>query len=272
MSGASPVGGVLRAPRPPGSRSAVWNLVNGEPAYRLLVIAFAVALLSGWEFTSRAYRLTFWVSSPSAIAVTIYRWFTGGFIYPHILATLEALLYGFTIGTLIAFIAAFLAYQCPRALEVADPFIVGLISIPSVALAPIFIIWFGIGLTSKVVIAAKITFFLMFYQVLSGLREVPRGMINAFQIMGGTRIGLMRKIQLPASRIWILHGFRLTFPKAFTGVIVGEIIGANRGIGYLTRYYAGTFDTTALLSAASIILAMSIFMYYAFGRLGSDVA
>jgi NitT/TauT family transport system permease protein len=270
MARASGSSGALAGPPGSGIDAPFQKWLDGKLAYRLLVIAVAAALLVGWEAASTAYGLKFWVSTPSAIAGTVYKWFVGGYIYPHILATLEALLYGFAIGTLLAFVASFVFYQFPRMLEVVDPFIVGLISIPSVALAPIFIIWFGIGLTSKVVLAAKITFFLMFYQILSGLREVPRGMINAFHVMGGTRWALIRKIQLPASRTWILHGFRLAFPKAFTGVIVGEIIGANRGIGYLTRYYAGTFDTTSLLAAASIILAMSIAMYYAFGRLGSD--
>ena len=270
MARGSSSGSVLAGPRPSGSDTALQRWLNGALAHRLLVIAVAAGLLVSWEVASGAYGLKFWVSTPSAIARTIYTWFVGGYIYPHLLATLEALLYGFAIGTLLAFVASFVFYQFPRLLEVADPFIIGLISIPSVALAPIFIIWFGIGLASKVVLAAKITFFLMFYQILSGLREVPKGMINAFHVMGGTRFELIRKIQLPASRTWILHGFRLAFPKAFTGVIVGEIIGANRGIGYLTRYFAGTFDTTSLLAAASIILAMSITMYYAFGRLGSD--
>lgn len=221
-----------------------------------------------WEWVSVSRDLGFWMSQPTRIAEEALDWVITGRIWPHLLATLEAVAYGFTLGSVIAAAAALLMYELKTVQRIVNPFVIGIYSLPKVALAPIFIVWFGIGLTPKVMLAGIITFFIVFYQLLDALESVPRELLNAVRVMGADRWETYRKIIAPSSRHWLVHALRLAFPKAFTGAIIGEIIAANRGVGYLARYHSGIFDATGTFTALLFMLAITLPMHYllALGR------
>jgi NitT/TauT family transport system permease protein len=222
-----------------------------------------VVVLGGWQLASAALGLKFWISSPSAIFSLAITWMTDGFIWHHIQTTVEEVAVGFAIGAVVAVIGAFAAYNWPGAFRVVNPYVTALYTIPKIALAPVLIIVFGIGLWSKVALVGTTTAFICFYQCYSGLNAVPRDLTDQVRLMGASRLALYRDVLVPASRQWIILGLRLAFPKAFSAAVVGEIIASSEGLGYLTRYYSALFSTTGTLTAITFILAITLPVYYA---------
>jgi len=251
-------------------------LVGPKTLKALRVLVGGVIIFGSWEWISVSRDLSFWMSQPTRIAEEALDWVVTGRIWPHLITTLEAVAYGFVLGSVVAVAAALLMHELKTVHRVVNPFVIAVYSLPKVALAPIFIVWFGIGLTPKVMLAGIITFFIVFYQLLDALQSVSRNLLDAVRVMGADRWETYRKIIAPSSRHWLVHALRLAFPKAFTGAIIGEIIAANRGVGYLARYHSGIFDATGTLTALLFMLAITLPIHYLFalgrGRaeLGTD--
>lgn len=256
---------------PPPARQAASRRRRrlGARTLKVLRVVLGGAVIFGvWEWISISRDLGFWMSRPSLIAGEAADWIVSGRIWPHLMATLEAVAYGFVLGAVVAAAAALAMNELKTVHRIVNPFVIAIYSLPKVALAPIFIVWFGIGLTPKVMLAAVITFFIVFYQLLDALQSVPRDLLDAVRVMGASRRETYRKIIAPSSRHWLVHALRLAFPKAFTGAIIGEIIAANRGVGYLARYHSGIFDATGTFAALLFMLAITLPMHYllALGR------
>jgi NitT/TauT family transport system permease protein len=225
------------------------------------VITGAV-ILGGWQLASAILGLQFWISSPVAVVTLAANWILDGFIWHHLQTTVEEVAIGFAGGAVVAIVGAFAAYNWPGAYRVVSPYITALYTIPKIALAPILIIVFGIGLWSKVALVGATTAFICFYQCYSGLNAVARDLTDQVRLMGASRLQLYRQVLLPASREWIVLGLRLAFPKAFSAAVVGEIIASSEGLGFLTRYYAALFSTTGTLAAILFIVAITLSVYY----------
>jgi NitT/TauT family transport system permease protein len=142
--------------------------------------------------------------------------------------------------------------------EVFSPILAAFYSMPKAALAPLFILWFGIGLSMKVILAASIVFFIVFLNTFTGAREVSPELITILRLMKATERHVLLKIVVPSAIVWVFAGLRLSVPYALIGAIVGEIIAANRGLGYLLAHAAGRFDTPGTFAALFAIVVLSL--------------
>lgn len=238
---------------------AVRDFEAGLVRRRLLVyvsqIAFGVVFLAFWQWASGRLIDPFFVSSPSAVFGKLWTWTINGELYRHLSITLYATAIGFLIGSAIGFGLGLLFGKFAFLAEVLDPYITALYSIPKLALAPLFIIWFGIGIESKIAVSASIVFFVVFLNTFSGVREVNPIYIHATQIMGASQWAVMRTVIIPSATAWVITGLKVSVPYALVGTVIGEFMSANRGIGFIIAQATGLFDTNSVF-AGIIILAI----------------
>jgi NitT/TauT family transport system permease protein len=220
-------------------------------------LAVAAGFITLWHLTSGTLIDSFWISTPSAVFDRLYEWFATGEIWAHIRVTVIETLAGFLIGCVFGVVFGVVFGMSPRVAEVMEIFIVGLYSLPKVALAPLFILWFGIGIISKIMLAAIGVFFLVFYNTYSGVVNTDRELLDAIRLMGGNRWHIIRKVILPSALVWIFTGMKIAIPYALIGAVVGEMMAANRGIGYLIQSSAGQFDTGGVFAALLILVVVS---------------
>lgn len=232
------------------SKSRIW----------LLRAAFLTFVLGFWEFSSGRLASEFFISSPSAIAVQFTQWVLSGAIFYHGAITLIEALGGFILGGLIGMFFGVWLGRAELVAEVLDPFIMMFYSLPKVALAPLFVLWFGVGIDMKIYLAATIVFFLVFLNTYTGVRAVSREQVAILRLMGATERHLLFKVVLPSAITWVFTGLRLSVPYALIGAIVGELIASNRGLGYLLANSAGQFDTTGVFAALIGIMVMAFFL------------
>ena len=131
-------------------------------------------------------------------------------------------------------------------------------------MGPVFILWFGLGLTPKVVLAAYFVFFIVFVNTVTGFQQVPRGLLDVTRVLGASRFQLLRTVIFPSAIPYILSALRVTLPAAMIGAVVGEFIASNRGLGYLTRAAAAEYSTAGVIAGvvvmSAIVLAMSLML------------
>ncbi|TDC09332.1 ABC transporter permease [Nonomuraea longispora] len=236
-----------------------WERRGGTVTVALSRLALVVVLLAVWEWSAeRWFDITF-TSKPSAIWTRLIEWHQDGVLWANTWVTLEEIVLGFVLGSAAGALAGFLLASAPRVYRVLDPFVMALYSIPKVALAPLFIVWFGIGTNMKVLLAAATVFFLVFLNTAAGVREVDRGLVDAVRLMGGTKRDIALKVILPSSMTGMLTGLKVAVPYALIGAVIGELVASNRGLGYLINDAAAQFDTAgvfATLVVLSVIAAL----------------
>ncbi|MGE3926225.1 MAG: ABC transporter permease [Lautropia sp.] len=218
--------------------------------------AILVAVLALWQFASDRLIDAFFISSPLAVADKLRVWLIDGTLWHAFLYTFQAMAGGFVIGALVGFAIGFLLGRSPLLARLFDPFITAIYCMPKIALAPLLIMWFGIGLSSKVAMAALIVFFLVFLNTFAGVRDVQALHLQAVRIMGANRWQELRLVVLPSAAAWVLTGLKVSVPYALIGAVVGELISSNRGIGFLIGQASGLFDTAGVF-AGLIVLAFT---------------
>ncbi len=223
--------------------------------YRML---FGLVLLAAWELASGRVIDPFWVSSPSRVLAFLWGTVRDGSIFGHLGVTLYETVTGFVIGAVAGIATGFLLAGRQTLAQVLDPYIVAFNGIPRIALAPLFIIWFGIGPNSKVVLVVIVVFFLTFFNTYSGVKGVDVELKNILRVMGATERQILLKVTMPATVPWITTGLKLSVPYALVGAIVGEFIAASRGLGYLINYQTSLFSTTGALSGILVVAAIVV--------------
>jgi len=223
--------------------------------YRVL---FGLALLGLWEGASGRLIDPFWISSPTKVFAYLAEVTRDGSIFAHAAVTLYEAVVGFVIGSIAGIGLGFLLAGRPTLAAVLDPYIVALNGIPRIALAPLFIIWFGIGPNSKVVLVVMVVSFLTFFSTFSGIKGVDVELKNLLRIMGATERQVLLKITIPATVPWILTGLKLSVPYALVGAVVGEFVAADKGLGYLINYNTSLFSTTGALGGILVLAAVVI--------------
>jgi NitT/TauT family transport system permease protein len=237
----------LRAPSP----KRVW-----APVCRALLLAApGVALLCFWQFASgRLIRETY-VSKPTEIAWRLIDLFYTGEIWPSLRVTGEELVLSYAIGVLLGLLLGYALGRSPRLASIFEPYVMAFYGIPKIALAPLFVIWFGIGIWSKVMLAGTMVFFLVFYNVFAGVRSVDRDVVNLALVLGANERQLGRQIYLPAAAPFLLLGMRMAIPYAVIGVIVGEFTSSTAGLGLFINYASSTYDPAGVFAGIFILLA-----------------
>lgn len=229
-------------------------------------LLFLLILL--WEWGSRTGRLDpFFFSQPTAILARIGAWFSRGEVYRHLYITgLETLL-AFLFGTLLGVLFGLWLGLSPRAALVLDPFVKALNAIPRVTLAPLFTLWFGLGVLSKVALGVTLVFFVAFFNTYQGVREVnPLVLANA-RLLGASQWALLRHVYLLSAAGWIFSSLRTSVGFAVIGAVVGEYLGASAGLGYLIAQAEGVFDTTGVFAGIMVLMAFVLLLDAGVGAL-----
>jgi NitT/TauT family transport system permease protein len=228
-----------------------------EQQQALVVIAgrlvLLVLLLVVWQLVSGRLIEPLFISSPLAVVQQLVAWNNDGTLWNHTAITLQETLLGLLYGLVSGILAGFLFGIQPILAKIFDPFIITIYSIPKVALAPLFILWFGIGLEMKVILAAVTVFFLVFLNTLAGVRNVDQDLVDAVLLMGGRGRDIMFKVIVPSATGYILTGLRIAIPYALIGAVIAELIASNRGIGYLIDSSATEFNTAGVFAALLVL-------------------
>jgi NitT/TauT family transport system permease protein len=221
-------------------------------------IALVVGFLLIWELGSGTLFSPFFVSSPSAVAATFWKWVMSGRLFYHAGITVIEAFAGFVIGGFVGMAVGVVLGRSTTLAEILDPMIMIFYSLPKIALAPLFVLWFGIGIDMKIILTATVVFFLVFLNTFTGVRNVSRELIAILKLMGADDRHVLGKVILPSAVSWVFAGLRLSVPYALIGAIVGELIAANQGLGYLLADSSGQFDTAGVFAAllAIVVLAM----------------
>ncbi|MBI2875215.1 MAG: ABC transporter permease [Firmicutes bacterium] len=219
-----------------------------------------------WELLSGRVIDSFFISSPLKIGASFEELFQGGKVFLHFATTLNEVLLGFTAGVLGALIGAVLVIIFRDAYDVVEPFFIALYGIPRIALAPLLIMWLGLGIKSKIFLSGLLVFFVVFMTVVAGIRMVDEGVINSARLMGGSRSQIIRTVILPASYPYFVAGLRMGVPMAIIGAIVGEFISANRGIGFLIQWASSAFNTSLAFAAIFLLLILVVGLNFAVNK------
>jgi NitT/TauT family transport system permease protein len=223
--------------------------------WRLLLTA---VLLLAWEVAATTVTTPFWISQPSRVFGRLVSLTMSGLLFWHIAATLQAALLGLALGGVVGVALGLLLGARPRVAEVVDPLLMGLNSLPRVALAPLFIIWFGIGLPSKVILAFSLVVFPVLINAYQGVRGVDQSLVDMLRTMHASPWQIARRVTLPSTLPWIAAGLRIGLGMALIGAVVGELVGSNRGVGYYVESAAANFDTTGVFAGLVILMILTI--------------
>ena len=233
-------------------RTKLWSVRFG------LVVLWLVS----WELAATHWIDPFFYSKPSAIWGRLTDWFTKGTafgsIWTQLAVTLEEAVLGFLIGAVAGVVLGILLGRARFAAEVAAPFIKAANAVPRIVLASLFIIWFGLGLTSKVATAVVLVFFAVFFNAFQGAREVDRNLVDNARILGASRTQVLTSIVVPSATSWIFASLHAAFGFALIGAVVGEYAGADKGLGLLIANAQGTFDAAGIYAAMILITVIAL--------------
>jgi NitT/TauT family transport system permease protein len=226
-------------------------------------VAIAVVGLLAWELTSGRWISEFWISSPTAVWSALLRFVTNGQLLPAVQATVVETAAGFAVGAVAGIVVGLLFGISPLVARILDPYFVALNSIPRVALIPLFILWFGIGLETKVIFAATLVFFPVLLNTFAGARDVDRDLIDVIRVMGASRLDAVRRVFVPSALVWVFAGLRMSVPFALIGAVIAEMFTSNDGLGYLISVSANQYDTAGSFAALLVTTLLGLALTFA---------
>ncbi|MGE5640643.1 MAG: ABC transporter permease [Clostridia bacterium] len=247
---------------------------KGNSSLRLWQLALLAAVLVAWYVLTSPTLLppiyfddpdkaAFFFGEPLKVLERMWDWFASGMIYGHLWVTLVETILAFAIGTGFGLgIGLWLALS-PTASALFDPYIKGLNSMPRVILAPIFGVWFGLDIASKVALGVTLVFFIVFFNVYQGVREVSHTVLANARILGASDRQLLRHVYVPSAMSWVFASLHNSVGLAFVGAVVGEYLGSSRGVGYLILQAEGTFDINAVFAGIVILTAFALLLDWA---------
>lgn len=233
---------------------------SGRRRVRLLQLTLLLLILAAWEGLSGRVFDDFWVSRPSAIAAYLWQWILFGDFWRHLAATLTAVGLGFAAGAAGGLLLGLPLGRMEGLARVLDPFLLALNGIPRVALAPLFVIWFGIGLLPKIILVFTLVFFVVFYNAYAGVRYVERRYIDLAWVMGAERLDLFAKVILPAALPFVLLGLKLSIPYAVIGAVIGEFIASSRGLGHKIQVETSLYNTTGTMAGIIVLMVLVVLL------------
>lgn len=235
--------------------------------YRLLALALIFLI---WIIVNRMLG-EFWVSSPYLTAVSLKDLFLGGGAIRHIRITLVEAVSGYIVGVLMGIGLAFILSRFQDLARALDPFMMTVYGIPKITLAPLFILWFGIGIQSKIFLSFLVTFFILFFNTYAGIAGADVELKKVARVMGASEGQVERTVVLPGAIPHITTGLKVSLPYALTAAIVGEFIASDKGIGYLIMSASFAYDTSGVFAGiiliAAIIMGINAALNYLEGRL-----
>jgi NitT/TauT family transport system permease protein len=261
---------MLAALKPSGRNLRHWQV-------GVLIVFFLL-----WHLVSRNNQYAFFLGEPIKVAGRIWSWFlpwsvpanvvfpdglTGrADIYLHLGVTLLETMLAFAIGTLLGLVFGLWLALAPTASAILDPYIKAANSMPRVILAPIFALWFGLGIWSKVALAVTLVFFIVFFNVYQGVKEVSPVVLANARMLGANQKQLLRTVYLPSATSWVFSSLHTSVGLAFVGAVVGEYLGSARGVGYLILQAEGTFDVNTVFAGIVVLTAFALVLDGIVGR------
>lgn len=242
----------VEAPSPPAPRSG-----NNWMTQAMRVLVFVV-VLGFWQLADGRWLPDYIISSPTKVARTLWDFITGvqPGLWDDIRVTGEELVLGYVVGVVGGLAVGLLLGYWRAGAAIFNPLITAINGIPKIALAPLFLIWFGIGVDSKIAIASMTVFFVMFYNSYMGVVTMPTNLVNVLRVMGASRYTVIRKVTLPQISVPVLSGMKSSVPFAMIGVIVGEFIASQNGIGYLINTATQNFDSATVFAGIVVLMIM----------------
>ncbi len=236
-------------------------------------ILLLVALFAAWHiltvpglapnfFFDNNDKAAFFFGEPLRIFTAIWIWFVDGEIYPHLWVTLQETVLAFVIGTLCGLGVGLWLGLAPLASAIADPYIKAANAMPRVILAPIFMVWFGLGIWSKVALGVTLVFFIVFFNVYQGVKEVSPVVLNNARMLGASKAQLLRYVYLPSATSWVFSSLHTSVGMAFVGAVVGEYLGSAKGVGYLIHQAEGTFDINTVFAGILVLTVFALLLDY----------
>jgi NitT/TauT family transport system permease protein len=229
---------------------------------RLLSLVLLLAVLAAWYGLVQWRRLPPLVLPlPTAVARALVQNLLDGFLWPHLWVTLSEILLGFSGGSVLGIGLGSLVALAPLAQRVLNPYIIASQAMPKLALAPLFVIWCGFGIAPKALIAALIAFFPLFENTLTGLSAIDTETLDLFRMLGASRWQVFSKLLLPNAVPYLFAGLRVAIVLSVVGAVVGEYIGANKGLGALIMASQGMMDTTLMFAVFIMLTLVGIVLY-----------
>jgi len=209
------------------------------------------------------HKAAFFFGEPLKVAARIWDWFASGYIYPHLGVTLAETALAFVIGTLLGLVMGLWLALSPTASALLDPYLKAVNSMPRVILAPIFAMWFGLGMGSKVALGVTLVFFIVFFNVYQGVREVSLTVLANARMLGASDRQLLRHVYIPSAMSWVFASLHNSVGLAFVGAVVGEYLGSASGVGYLILQAEGTFDFNAVVAGIVVLTVFALLLDWA---------
>jgi NitT/TauT family transport system permease protein len=222
---------------------------------RLIVVG---AVLAVWQASVVTGLVdAFWISSPTLVISEFWRQLASGDLINDVSITVTEALIAFVVSSALGIITGLLLARSPFWDEVLAPLVLALNSLPRVALAPLIILWFGIGITAKVVTAFTLVYFILLVNTLGGAKNVDNDILTIAKLMGASKRDILWKVTLPSALPWIFAGLNLGLTYSLLGVIVAEILASNHGLGYVIASSAATFNTAGVFSGLITLAAVA---------------
>ncbi len=254
---------------------SMWKLLRpSERNLRIWQLALLLLMLGLWHLASRDVQLAFFVGEPVAVLGRVWSWFMpfslppsalfeeglpgNADIYRHLGTTLLETVLAFLIGTGMGLFGGLWLALAPTLSAILDPYIKAANSMPRVILAPIFALWFGLGIWSKVALAVTLVFFVVFFNVYQGVKEVSPVVLANARMLGANQRQLLRTVYLPSATSWVFSSLHTSVGLAFVGAVVGEYLGSARGVGYLILQAEGTFDVNTVFAGIVVLTAFAL--------------
>jgi sulfonate transport system permease protein len=236
------------------------------PRLQLLALQILVAvvgvgfwyLLSTYPVFGKMLLPPFFFSNPVDVAKQIVDWFVSGVIWKHLWVTLDEAMLAFVIGSIGGVLVGFWFARQPRTAAVFDPYVKMANALPRVVLAPIFTLWLGLGIWSKVALGVTLVFFIVFFNVYQGVKEVSQTVLANARMLGMNERQLTRHVYWPSAMSWMFSSLHTSVGFAVVGAVVGEYLGSAAGLGYLIQQAEGVFDVAGVFAGMFVLAAFVI--------------
>lgn len=253
-----------------GTSVGKWGLLR---LYQVLVL---VGLFAVWHvmtsptllppmYFDNPHQAAFFFGEPLKVLGRLWTWFASGEIYSHLWVTLVETMLAFVIGTVVGIVIGLWLALSPLASAILDPYIKALNAMPRIILAPIFAVWFGLGMASKVALGVTLVFFIVFFNVYQGVREVSPNVLANARMLGATPRQLLRHVYLPSAMSWVFASLHNSVGLAFVGAVVGEYLGSASGVGYLILQAEGVFDINTVFAGILLLTAFALVLDWVVG-------
>jgi NitT/TauT family transport system permease protein len=231
----------------------------------ILSVAFVIwYALTTPGIVSEAYanKIAFFFGRPLQVVRVVFDWFTSGKIYPHLAITLWETVLAFAVGSVLGLTVGLWLALTPTASAIAEPYITAMNAMPRVILAPIFAVWFGLGVLSKVALGVTLVFFIVFFNVYQGVKEVSPTVLANARMLGMGERALMRHVYWPSALSWMFSSLHTAVGFAVVGAVVGEYLGSAAGLGYLIQQAEGVFDVAGVFAGMFVLAAFVLVIDY----------